>query len=176
MEKCVYSKELLYFFKRDLWSNLTLTLWNLYCFRLYILYFLDTNSILRSVHVTPMWFLRSGKELLWSPFPVVWSVCLSVKKMSKLIKQRNLTWSWKQKMSARLSRPLISSLDILLCLYVGRSTRILNNTYPWPHIPGALCSPLLVLVFFSQLSLHQEAQFVIQELNSKESTHRSSKM
>ena len=76
-------------------------------------------------------------------------VCLSVKKMSKYskwLKQRILTWSWKQKLSVRLSRPLILSLDTLLCLYVGLSTHILTHTYSWLQIPGALCSTLVVLV------------------------------
>ena len=58
------------------------------------------------------------------------SVCLyDCQKMSNWIRQRNLTWGWKQKMSVRLSKPLISSLDILLCLYVGLS-HILDYTYP----------------------------------------------
>ena len=74
------------------------------------------------------------------------SVCLYVKKILKLLKQRNLKWSWKQKMSARMSRPWISSSDVSLCLYVGRSTHILDHTYSWQHIPGALCSTLVVLV------------------------------
>ena len=49
-------------------------------------------------------------------------------------------------MSASLSRPLISSLDVSLCLYVGLSTHILNNTYTWTHMPWALCSTLVILV------------------------------
>ena len=62
-------------------------------------------------------------------------VCLSVKKISKWLKQRNLIWRWKQKMSARLSRPLISSqtfyfVCMLVCPHVFLTTHILDHTYP----------------------------------------------
>ena len=51
---------------------------------------------------------------------------------------KGILWGWKQMMSARLNRPLISSLDIFtlsVCLSV-------HINY-WPHIPGAYCISFL---------------------------------
>ena len=61
------------------------------------------------------------------------SVCMSIKKYKKNFKNdlnKGILWGWKQMMSARLNRPLISSLSILLCQYVGLSTQIIDHTYP----------------------------------------------